>query len=152
MATSQFKKFQRGGGSSSIYPWDLIISSDEKNQLSVSVIPGLLLNYLPTNWDIVKKIDNTSFYYAKACLSTNGIAFTNVTIKIDTTPPKIQEPQINAIESTVEVLFGLIKAGSVYRTIPNGNIYIWPAVWLSAQKNYAVTVGESLYDNYYYLK
>jgi hypothetical protein len=149
MATSQIKKFQRSGGGG-ISPWDLIVTKDEDN-FKVTVVPGLLNNFLAQNWSDEFNVNANGLFYAKALVRTDGVSITNVTISIDSTAPKTQNPLIYSIESEIEILFGLIRSGATYRTIPIGQIFASPRLWLRVKKDSPVNAGEIPFDEYYYL-
>lgn len=150
MATSQVKKFQKGG-TGNISPWDLKITRTDDGKYKVSVIPGLLNNYLATNWEIEKELSGDAMHYCKAVVKTDGKNISSVTIAIDTNTPKNQKPLKWSIESTIEILFGLIKSGVGYRTVPIGQIIVSPKLWIRATREEPVDAGEVPYDEYYYL-
>jgi hypothetical protein len=150
MATSQIKKFQRGS-SGSISPWDLVASKVESsNRYKITVIPGLVNNFLAKNWNEEFLVNEGSLYYAKAAIETDGVAITDVTIKIDGTPPKIQSPQLYSIESSIEILFGLFRSGTIYRTVAVGQIFAAPRLWIRTEKPSPVEAGEIPYEEYFY--
>jgi hypothetical protein len=149
MATSQIRKFQKGGAGI-ISPWDIVVTKDEEN-LKATVIPGLLNNFLAQNWSEEFTLDNNSLYYAKAVVKTDGTIITNLNIKIDKTAPKVQTPKPFSIETEIEILFGLIRSGAVYRTVPIGQIFASPRIWITAKKDSPVNAGELPYDEYFYL-
>jgi len=150
MATSQIRKFQKGG-IGIISPWDIVVTKGENDSLKATVIPGLLNNFLAQNWSKEFTLDNDSLYYAKAVVKTDGTVITNLNIKIDETAPKIQTPKPFSIETEIEILFGLVRSGSVYRTVPIGQIFASPRVWVTAKKDSPVAAGELPYDEYFYL-
>ena len=106
----------RGGGTSTpatAQPWDLIARvdpdadpEDENPPYLVTVRPGTLNGFLPTNWDEEFECAGTGLHYAKAVIATDGQAMTGVTIEIDTTPPAAQEPQEFGIVNPVEIVSG----------------------------------------------
>jgi hypothetical protein len=149
MATSQIKKFQRAGAGN-LSPWDLIVARDE-NSFKVTVVPGLLNNFLATNWSEEFTVSENSLFYAKAIITTDGTSITNVTIRIDQSAPKIQTPEIYSIQADIEILFGLIRSGAVYRTVPLGQIFVSPRLWLRVKKDAPLSVGDIPFDEYYYL-
>jgi hypothetical protein len=149
MATSQIKKFQRSGGGG-LSPWDLIVTKDENN-FKVTVVPGLLNNFLAQNWSEEFSVNENGLFYAKAIVKTDGTSITNLTISIDSSTPKIQNPEIYSIETDIEILFGLIRSGATYRTVPVGQIIASPRLWLRVKKDSPVNVGEIPFDEYYYL-
>jgi hypothetical protein len=150
MATSQIKKFQKGGVGG-ISPWDLVVTRNKDGGFKVTVIPGLLNNFLAKNWDIEKILTGDELHYAKAVVKTNGKNITDVNIQIDTSPPPIQEALPWSIQENIVILFGLFRSGSPFRTIPIGQIVVWPRVWIRAIKPEAAQAGEMPYDEYFYL-
>ena len=149
MATSQIKKFQRSG--LNLSSWDLIATVTEGGSYKIRVVPGLLNNFLATNWDTESSVTGEALHYAKAIVSTNGIGISNVSITIDSTPAASSQPLIASIPDKVEIVFGLIKNGTTYRTVPVGQIFISPRLWIRVPKSEPVNAGESLYDEYYFL-
>ena len=149
MATSQIKKFQKG--KTGFSSWDLVVTKDDNNSFKVRVIPGLLNNFLATNWDIEQNLTGSGLIYAKAVVKTNGIGISNVSIKIDSTPPVTPQPSIHSIPDTVEIVFGLISNGVSYRTIPVGQIFASARLWIRTPKSEPVNAGSSMYDEYYFL-
>ena len=152
MATSQIKKFQKSS-SQIISPWDLISSKQEdSNNYTITVIPGLLNNFLAQNWDQEFSANSNELYYAKAIVQTDGLSITNVNIQINTTAPTQQSPKIYSIQSNIQILFGLFRSGTVYRTVPIGQIFAAPRLWIRTQKESGpVNAGEIPFDEYYYL-
>jgi hypothetical protein len=159
---------QRGGGTSTPtarQPWDLIARvdpdadpEDENPPYLVSVQPGTLNGFLPTNWntegggkDVVCQSDGT-LYYAKAIVATDGQAMTSVTIEIDENAPDPQEPQEFGIANPVEYLFGLFLEGTVYRVIGDGHIDISPKLWLTTEKELPAASGEIPFRQFFALR
>lgn len=145
---------QRGGTPATRQPWDLSASQnpDNENQYLVTVRPGTLNGFLPSNWSAEFTCADTGLYYAKAVVATDGQNITGVTIAINTTAPTEQEPVEFGIESEVQYLFGLFSEGQVYRVIGSGNITLQPKTWLVVSADPAALPGESPYDIYYRLQ
>jgi hypothetical protein len=157
----------RGGGgtASTPQPWDLIARvdpdadpEDENPPYLVSVQPGILNGFLPSNYDtegedgaVDVPCDGAGLYYAKAVITTDGQAITDVEVKIDTTAPVAQEPQPYALEETIEYLFGLFSEGQVYRVIAPGQITLRPEQWLVTETDPPAAPGEAPYTIYYRL-
>ena len=149
---------QSGGTSppATVLPWDLLArpdpeSTSEPPPYLVTVQPGMLSGFLAVNWDDEFTLSGTGLYYAKAVVSTDGSAITQVTIEIDTTPPEEQQPELWAVPGTVEYLFGLFVEGEVFRTIGPSHITISPKVWITTEKTALPAPGELPYDYYYVL-
>ena len=138
-------------------PWDLIARQDpdNENQYLVTVRPGTLNGFLPTNWNAETAIatNNTSTYYAKALIFTDGTNITSVQIAINTTQPATQAATAFGLQTgqPFEYLFGLFKQGSIWRTIGAGHITLTPRLWLTKEKESAPQPGELPYVNYYAL-
>jgi hypothetical protein len=158
----------RGGGTSTPttrQPWDLIARvdpdadpEDEDPPYLVSVQPGTLNGFLPSNYDtegadgaVDVPCNGTGLYYAKAIITTDGQAITELEVKIDTTAPVAQEPQPYALEETIEYLFGLFSEGQVYRVIGPGQITLRPEQWLVTAVDPPAAPGEAPYTIYYRL-
>jgi hypothetical protein len=158
----------RGGGTSTPatpQPWDLIARvdpdadpEDENPPYLVTVRPGTLNGFLPSNYDTEGangSVDvpclGTGLYYAKAVITTDGQAITDVAVKIDTTAPIEQQPQPYALEETIEYLFGLFSEGQVYRVIGPGQITLRPEQWLVTAVDPPAAPGEAPYTIYYRL-
>jgi hypothetical protein len=148
----------RGGTSTpaTVLPWDLLArpdpeSTSETPPYLVTVQPGMLSGFLAVNWDDEFTLAGTGLHYAKAVVSTDGSAITQVTIQIDTTPPDEQTPELWAVPGTVEYLFGLFVEGKVFRTIGPSHITISPKVWITTEKTALPAPGELPYDYYYVL-
>jgi hypothetical protein len=134
----------RGGGTSTPttrQPWDLIARvdpdadpEDENPPYLVRVQPGTLNGILPSNWDIEESLPSTGLHYAKAVILTDGESVTDVSIEIDNNPPTVQEPQLFAVSSTIELTFGLFFEGQVFRTIAAGSIVVAPTPYLVTDK------------------
>lgn len=157
-----------GGGSAQAttrQPWDLIARvdpdadpEDEDPPYLVSVQPGTLNGFLPTNWntpgggkDVVCQSDGT-LYYAKAIVATDGQAMTGVTIEIDENAPDPQEPQEFGIDSPIEIVFGLFAEGAVYRLIGAGNIAASPKLWLTTERQTPPAPGELPFSQYFFFR
>ena len=136
-------------------PWDLVAQVDpdaapESPAYLVRVRPGTLSEFLPTNWDEEFTLQGDQDYYAVAEVTTDGKAITSVEIKFPTTPPESQEPELFAVPSIVNVVFGIFSQGGALRTIPAGNITLSPKIWFQEART-NVAPGESLYNLYYVL-
>ena len=147
----------RGGGAATTrLPWDLIArpdpeSTSETPPYLVTVQPGMLSGFLAVNWDDEFTCNATGLYYAKAVVSTDGSAITQVEIQIDTNAPVQQSPELWAVPATVEYLFGMFTEGTIYRTIGPSHIEISPKVWITTEKAALPAPGELPYDYYYVL-
>lgn len=136
-------------------PWDLTFSKttkDEKQYL-VSVNPGTLNGFLPSNWNSNEAQDvlciSNQLYYAKAVVSTDGQAMTSVNVQITTSPPIAQQPALFGIASNIEIVFGLFLNGKTYRTIGNGNIKASPKLWLTTERQTPPQAGELPFIQYF---
>jgi hypothetical protein len=133
---------QRGGGGgtpTTRQPWDLIAFPDpdseaENPPYKIRVQPGTLNGILPSNWDTTFDAANTGLHYAKAVIATDGEFVTGLSIEIDTIAPDVQEPQLFAVDSEVELIFGLFYEGQTFRTIGNGSIVLAPVPYLVTDK------------------
>jgi hypothetical protein len=159
--------FRRGSGAAPVapQPWDLIVRRDpefeepaeeseedpeeENKPYLVRVRPGTLNGFLPSNWDDEFKADEDAIYYAKAIVSTDGRAQTEVTIAIDANPPVAQEPQEFGVATSVEIVFGLFAEGIAYRTIGSGNINASPKLWLTTERQEPPLAGELPFSQYF---
>jgi len=155
---------QRGGGGAAQVtpqPWDLISRRDpesdpENPSYLVTVRPGTVNSVLPSNWNEDSEAkdvqcNNSDLYYGKAVITTDGQSITGVEVALDTTPPAEQSPQLFAIESSVEILFGLFRAGSSYRVVGPGDISLRSVPWLVSSPDSARSFGQLPYDIYYQL-
>jgi len=138
-------------------PWDIIATPDPDADPEdatppylVRVRPGTLSEFLPTNWDEEFTLQSDQDYYAVAEVLTDGKAITSVEIKFPTSPPESQEPELFAVPSIVNVVFGIFSQGGALRTIPAGNITLSPKIWFQEART-NVAPGESLYNLYYVL-
>lgn len=141
-------------------PWDIISSPHPSiaNQYLLSVVPGTFNGILPSNWNTegangAKNVtaNNSSTYYCKAALTTDGIDITSVEVKINTTPPVAQSAQSFAIQTTIDYLFGVFQAGVVKRVIGQGHIVAPPVLWMQKEAAGAQP-GELSWVNYYRLQ
>jgi hypothetical protein len=148
---------QRGSIAAQTFgPWDLIARPDPESESEtppylVTVQPGTLSGFLPTNWDDEFTVAATGLHYAKAVVATDGKDITSVTLEIDTTAPVPQTPTVYAVESSIDVLFGMFVEGQAFRTIPAGNMQRSPVVWFSAPRQDSLP-GESQFDEYFVLQ
>ena len=138
-------------------PWDLVARVDPdaapenaNPPYLVRVRPGTVSEFLPTNWDEEFTLQGDQDYYAVAEVTTDGKAITSVEIKFPTTPPESQQPELFAVPSIVNVVFGIFSQGGALRTIPAGNITLSPKIWFQEART-NVAPGESLYNLYYVL-
>jgi hypothetical protein len=152
-------KLPQGGSSTPaiIQPWDLQARADPDADPEdanppylVRVRPGTLSEFLPTNWDEEFTLQGDQDYYAVAEVSTDGKAITSVEIKFPTSLPESQQPELFAVPSIVNVVFGIFSQGGALRTIPAGNITLSPKIWFQEARTNVVP-GESLYNLYYVL-
>jgi hypothetical protein len=137
-------------------PWDLIARPDPESTAEnppylVTVQPGMLSGFLAVNWDDEFTCNATGLYYAKAVVTTDGSAITQVEIEIDTNAPVQQSPELWTVPATVDYLFGMFTEGTIYRTIGPSHIEISPKVWITTEKAALPAPGELPYDYYYVL-
>jgi hypothetical protein len=149
---------RRGGGGGTttkdIQPWDLIIRS---GGTKIDVSAGTINGFLPTNWNIDGggrnvSVNNSSIYYAKAIVFTDGQETTNVNILIDTNPPQTQEAKEFGIDTKIEILFGIFYEGVAYRTIGDGNINASPKLWLTTKPVTPPNIGEVPFTQYFFFR
>lgn len=147
------------GGSSTpaVSPWDLLAQvdpsadpEDENPNYIIRVRPGTVSEFLPTNWDEEYTLQGNQDYYAVAEVSTDGKAITSVEIKFETAAPESQQPELFAVPSIVNVVFGIFSQGVALRTIAVGNITLIPQIWFQEART-NVEPGESLFNLYYVL-
>jgi hypothetical protein len=152
-------KQEPGGGGSSTpstrQPWDLIARPDPESTSDnppylVRVQPGTLSEFLAVNWGEEFTIDATATRYAVAEVTTDGKAITQVEIKMESSPPASQQPTLFALASPIQILFGIVSQGAVFRTIGDGNIFVEPKIWFQEARTNAQP-GESLFNLYYVL-
>jgi hypothetical protein len=141
----------KGGGQlPAPHPWDIYIVSSEDDQYTVKVRPGTVAGILPSNWDDEFTCSKDELYYAKANVTTDGLDVTAVSIVIDTAPPATQEAQQFAIDTEVEILFGLFE-NQGFRTTSEGDISAVPTRVFTTTKDPAAAPGESPYVLWYKL-
>jgi len=95
-------------------PIDIIVIGKEDTTYTLKVVPGIVSGILPENWDDEFEINSEGLCYGKAICTTDGRYITSVALAIDATPPTAQQPQLFAVQETVELLFGLFQGGSSY--------------------------------------
>lgn len=147
--------YEGGGGTATKQPWDLLptnVGTPESPSWEIRVQAGTLNSFLPINWDDDFRANNTSLYYAKAIISTNGRSITSVSIDITTSPALPQEPQSFGIDNEVEYLFGLFYEGRTQRIIGDGSITLNPAMWITVSASPPAGAGELPYEIYYRLQ
>jgi hypothetical protein len=147
----------QGGGTAPItrQPWDLIATPDpdstaENPPYKIRVQPGTLSEFLATNWNEEFSAQANDTKYAIAEVATDGKAITSVQIKLNSSPPQIQEPRLFALPQNIEILFGVFTGGNALRAIPDGNISLYPRIWFQEART-NVNPGESLFNLYYVL-
>jgi hypothetical protein len=136
-------------------PWDLIATPDpestsENPPYKIRVQPGTLSEFLATNWNEEFSAQANDTKYAIAEVATDGKAITSVQIKLNSSPPQIQEPRLFALPQNIEILFGVFTGGNALRAIPDGNISLYPRIWFQEART-NVNPGESLFNLYYVL-
>ena len=149
-----------GGGAANPQPWDLIARrdpdadpEDENPDYLVTVRPGTLNGFLPSNWQIEARLSSGgAIYFAKAVVATDGQAMIGVQIVIDETPPLAQSAQPFGIDSNIEIVFGLFSDGRAYRTIGNGNINASPKLWLTTERQTPPAAGELPFLQYFFFR
>lgn len=149
-----------GGSAASPQPWDLVARrdpdadpEDENPSYLVTVRPGTLNGFLPSNWDIEQNLSSSgTVYFAKAVVATDGQAMVGVTIVIDETPPTAQVAQLFGIAGTIEIVFGIFSEGRVYRTIGAGNINASPKLWLTTERQTPPAAGELPFAQYFFFR
>jgi hypothetical protein len=144
-----------GAAISTILPWELLprnIGTSENPSWEIRVAAGTLNGILPSNYTSVFSANNTSTYFAKAVISTNGRDITGLSIVINNTPPTPQQAQLFSVSSNFEYLFGVFAAGQKQRTIGLGNIAISTRTWVVVQAQPQPQIGQSPYDIYFVLQ
>lgn len=137
-------------------PWDLIASPKTNsngeiipNQWTVSVAAGLVNNVLPSNWQETHDC-TASIKYFWVDITTNGKSVVSATIATGNTIPPPTTPLLEAVPSSIKIVFGIFYKGSTYRPIPDGNIGVSPYVAFVASKS-SPQPGESPYLHYWNL-
>lgn len=148
---------QTGAGGGAIDPpraWDVYVSdtTGEGNSKTykLKVRPGTIAGILPNNWDAEFTADNSSLYYARANVSTDGFAIISAEIVIDSTVPSLQQPLPYAVPATGSFIFGIFKEGRAFR-IASGALSFAPRTYMVTEKTGSVGPGESPYNIYYQL-
>jgi hypothetical protein len=140
-----------GGGGTTRQPWDILVENiPDSNDVKLKVVAGLVSNILPSNWDDEWTANDSSMYFAKVIVSTDGQHIDGATIEISTSQPSPQESEKFAIPSTIEFVFGIFYQGIRYRTIPFGNFTLRPRPWLTVEKT-GSNIGDLPYEIYYKL-
>lgn len=135
--------------SSEPQPWDIYVADETEGSQTLKVLPGTLNGFLASNWDQEFTCSTTGFYYAKAIVATDGQAMTGVTIAIDEEVPSAQTAQAFGIDASIEIAFGIVSEGIVYRTIGAGNISASPKPWLTTERETPPAAGELPFTQYF---
>lgn len=98
--------------------------SGDPTSLTVSVSPGTVNQFVPTNLFDTFTIASTGTYYVKAGIETDGQDMTSFTIYCDTSKPDSQTATASSLPTSFDVLLAIIKDGKVYRVITCGSISI----------------------------
>lgn len=114
MALYSLRKVSIGGGSGDeiVYPWDLNVSRNG-SITSVTIIPGNINNFVPSNMFETIQVGNASQLFVKLACSTNGQVITDVIIYINANPAVNQTPTNSALPSYFEYTVGLISSTGV---------------------------------------
>jgi len=102
-------------------PFDIIPSVDSSGSTAINLWAGSVNGIMPTNMFDSFTVDDTSLWYAKATVDTDGSAVTEVTINVDTSAPDVQHSADGELPSGFDVILGLYKAGMIYN-IAGGNV------------------------------
>ena len=141
-----------GGAPARPQPWDIYVADETEGSQTLKVLPGTLNGFLASNWDQQFTCSTTGFYYAKAIVATDGQAMTGVTIAIDEEVPSAQMAQAFGIDASIEIAFGIVSEGIVYRTIGLGNISASPKPWLTTEKETPPAAGELPFTQYFLVR
>jgi hypothetical protein len=128
----------RGGSASRREPWDIYVAATqgegENITYTLKVQPGTLARVLPTNWDDEFAAQGNTLYYGIATVQTDGTYVTGVTIKIEDEPPAPQAAVKFGLATSIDVGFGLFKAGTSKNFTDGKNIDV-------ATRNVAITLA-----------
>jgi len=108
------------------HPFKIVWTTDSNNISKIRVSPGTIADILATNWDTDFSASTSSgIYYVKFIITTSGLDLTSAKIVVDTSIPKIQPITKNKLNSTIEVLLGIIKDGTIIQIVSSntpGNV------------------------------
>jgi hypothetical protein len=102
-------------------PFDILTTSGTDGNPAINIWPGNVNGVMPDNMFDTFSVDDSSLYYIKATIITDGQAVTEVTLNVDTSTPDIQHSADGAQPSDFDILLGLYKNGMIYN-IAGGNV------------------------------
>jgi hypothetical protein len=138
----------KGTASAALQSFDVIIGSDENGTPTATIVPGTLNGILPSNMFDSFTLDATSTWYFKAGATTDGTQVTAVEIYVDQSPPDQQTPVPQALPAAFDKLFALVKAGKVFRMIPDGSITVASQPLFTADRE-TWTPGKPMTETWY---
>lgn len=140
---------QQGGGQTEICPFDLLLSTDEDGNPTVSVWPGTVGGVLIDNYNEGLPIEDTGTQYIQMTATTNGKYIQSAKVEIVDSQPDAQEPTQDSAPNDLKVLIGIIVNGEAFKIWGCSNMIGVPMVAYHTDKN-SVEPGESPF-NYFYV-
>lgn len=108
-----------------LLPFDILIKNSVST-VTATVVPGLVNGIFPSNMFATFTLDNSSLWYFKASVTTDGTQVTSVTLNVDSSPADIQTPALNAMPEEVDVLFAVYQNGIRFQLLDN-NLVLTPS-------------------------
>lgn len=141
----------KGGGGSTPPPLNVTVGADpsDPTSLIVKISPGTVNQFLATNMFDTFPVDDTSTYYVKATISTDGQNVTSWELNVDTSTADTQNATASALPTSFDVLIAIIDSGKVYRVIGPGSIGVNGHEEFITDKDSPAGPGELPYIPYY---
>lgn len=96
------------------HPWDIIRTTDDSGNPALRLWPGNVNGIMPENMFDTFTFDDTSLWYGKVKVTTDGNAVTSVELMVDTSVPKLQKAATDSQPTEFEIVVALYKTGLSY--------------------------------------
>lgn len=140
---------QRGGGSESSHPFQIIATPNAQSpaQVDVTMTPGTINGILAGNWSATRTMTKNATHYIVLTVTTDGQAVLSTSWAEQATSPNADEPKKWTLSTSLKVLIGIVANGVVKQLIKK-NLTANGKKRLTTEKNNA-TLGQIPYDNWY---
>jgi len=141
----------KGGGRAAICPFAVTISpiSGDPDNVSVTVGPGTVNGFIPTNVFDAFTIANTGTFYVKVGVETDGQNVTACTFYVDGSEPDPQTATASSLPTSFDIPLALIKDAKAYKTIGCGSLVLTSVQAFVTDKASPAGPGELTYIPYY---
>lgn len=137
-----------GGGSSTVYPFDMTIVPNGGSQVDVTFEPGYCSVLLPTAMFSTFTINNTGAYWVYLACTVSSGEVSSAVLTVSASDPGPNSVTVNAPPTSFNILLGYILDGVGYNLMKD-SVFPSASVRFQSDRTPPIAPGESAIDYYY---